>query len=202
MGRRPGSKNKTTIAREQAATEPLNSVEEGFEEEMAEETVAPPPGMTPVAALSGDATILQAIREQTEALTRAMPPAKVPFSRFKTRSAFNPTGARRKLKYVVYQNGYRCNPKTLTDEEFALINSGKIRPGQYLSKLVTVRIEQAASEEDQDKIHIGYHNKTPDQRMMLKEHWRGFGDLLRKIVAESETASARRRQHFEDAEAV
>ena len=210
MPRPKGSKNKATVARE--SKEIMDPVAQDFEEQIEEqdeellagaEEIEPDveddeeeeqpriaPGMTRVAD-TGNNTLLEAIREQTAALTASMPQRKVLFSQFKTRSPFNPTGRRRKLKFIVYQNGYRCNPKTLNDTEFNTINSGKIRPGQYLSKIVTVRVVKADSAEDDDKIFISYNNKTPDQRMMNKDHWNGFADLLNKIVAEGEARKLR-----------
>lgn len=208
MPRPKGSKNRPkaadvieqdTVEQDEAAEEILEASGDEYEEEVDEidevdEAPAKPPrGMTRVDNIS-DSTILDAIREQTAALTAAMPPRKVPFSRFKTRNKFNPSGRKRKLKFVIYQNGYRCNPKTLHDAEFEAINSGKIRPGQYLSKIVTVRVDKASSPEDEDKIYISYHNKTHDQRIMNKDHWNGFNDLLNKIVAESEARQLRVKQ--------
>ena len=212
MGRPKGSKNKSTTAEVDAQVFELDEVEETQELEASEEIeidedadddvedTRPPKGMTRVDQVA-DSSVLQAIREQTAALTAAMPPRKVPFARFKTRSKFNPDGKKRKLKFIVYQNGYRCNPKTLTDTEFALINSGKIRPGQYLSKIVTVRIQKSESAEDQDKIFLSYNNKTPDQKLMNKDHWNGFTDLLQKIVAEVETRQVRMQQRQQHASA-
>ena len=168
------------------------------------ETPKRAPGMTRVADLTASPTnstdaLLQAFREQTAALTDMMPPKKVHLSKFKPVSSFNPSGRKRNLKYVVYQNGYRCNPKTLSDAEFDLINSGKIRPGLYLSKIVTVRVLKAENPEDTDKIFISYNNKTPDQKLMNKDHWNGFYDLLTKVVAEGEARRVRikKRQQLE-----
>ena len=211
MSRPKGSKNKksdvTVIEPDQIEQDfeeqdeelRASAEESEFNEDVEEEDVKPPRGMTRVdqldkPAATGEGAVLHAIREQTETLSRMMPPAKVHISKFKPISAFNPTGRKRTLKVIVYQNGYRCNPKTLHDREFDIINSGKIRPGQYLSKIVTVRIEKASSEEDQDKVFINYNNKTPDQRMMNKDHWNGFTDLLEKIVAESEARQVRVKQ--------
>jgi hypothetical protein len=205
MPRPKGSKNKpksepTDFEIEQAESDEevlaASSEDEDVDDDMAEEDDRPPQGMTRVAEVntsrvSGPNEFLEAFREQTAALVDMMPAKKVPFSRFKTRSPFNPTGRKRKLKVVLYQNGYRANPKTLTDTEFDIINSSKVRPGQYLSKIVTVRVDRAVSAEDQDKLYISYHNKTPDQRMMNKDHWNGFDDLLRKIVAESEARAVK-----------
>lgn len=219
MGRTKGSKNKTTnkaknevvddVDIEQVNTE-VEDLEEQDEQDVEEDDVddedvddAEPtrqvaPGMTRVAdpetIKSSGSELLDAIREQTAALTASMPPRRVLFSKFKTRSPFNPTGRKRKMKFIVFQNGYRCNPKTLTDVEVDIINSGKIRSGQYIEKIVTVRIDKAASPEDSDKIFLSYNNKTPDQRMMVKDHWRNFSDLLQQIVAEGEAKTLRMKQ--------
>jgi len=133
---------------------------------------------------------------------------KVPFGKQQIRSPFNPTGKRnRKLKQRVYQTGIRVNVKTLTDEEIALLNSGKIQPGRYIDRLVTVTVRD--DQEGEPSLLIDYNCKTADQRMNLAAKLgrgggkEGFENMLRLIVKEIEenaaSAKARRRQEVQEA---
>lgn len=222
MARPKGSKNKKTVEREDdindiVAPDPVVPVEddeqeEGYvlspgDEEDAPEVeyeddndpddapVGPPPGMRTVSQIGA---LGPAINQQLDArdsalietLKSIMPLQQVPFARFKTRSSFNPSGKRRLMKRICYQNGYRCNVKTLFDEEISLIE--RLKPGRYIQNLVTVTLERSG-DSDEDKVHIHYSNRTPDQRMTFKNHVRSFVSLLRKCVNEAEARAQARK---------
>ncbi len=187
----------------EAATLGTELVDEGEEYDVdadEEQASSPPSGMTLAGAPTPEATtprqaagdaLLGAIQQQTDTLTRMMPPKKVLISQFEGPTAFNPTGKRRrKLKSVVFQNGYRVNVSTLHDREIALINSGRIKPGQYINKIVTIRREVGAGGEI-DKLFISYDNQTVDQRMTQMSYWKDFEELLTKCIAEAETRKTR-----------
>jgi hypothetical protein len=152
------------------------------------EPVRPPPGMRRASGSQGDA-FLDAMREQTEALKEMMPTKKVGFAAFKPKSSFNPTGRKnRECKVIIYQNGYRIPVHVMTEKEIEL--APKLRPGAFIEKLVSIRREMGGNGED-DKVFISYNNKTVDQRMILKSHWRSLEELYEKCIAEGEARKAR-----------
>jgi hypothetical protein len=81
------------------------------------------------------------------------------------------------LKRMVYQNGYMLTREPLSAEEITLLN--KItHSGRYIERRVEVIVEEGSGD-----LRINYNNKSIDQRLDNKEHWNGFVDLLRKVVA-------------------
>jgi hypothetical protein len=151
----------------------------------------------------------------TQALAAAMqqamgniqrPRVIVPFGQHSVKSAFNVKGKReRPVKYRIYQNGYWCNPRKLFDEEIALINSGKIKPGKYINGLVRVTI--ADEDTPEPAMHFTYKNERADQRMALGSlltgpEKTGFARMLRLIVdertAQDVQAKVNRRKQIQE----
>lgn len=132
---------------------------------------------------------------------------QVPFGMHSKVTAFNPKGkANRPVKYKVYQNGYPVNPRTFFDEEIAMINSGKIKPGKYINSLVRVSITDEDTAEP--ALHFNYKNERADQRMALGSllngpEKTGFGRMCRLIITEREAfdvqAKKNLRKNIEDA---
>lgn len=165
---------------EDAADLEFGDVDEGDDDE----DDAPPPGMKALPVLEArDQAVIEAIKS-------LVPQQQVSFAKFTTKSSFNPTGKRRTMKRICYQNGYRCNVKTLFDEEIALIE--RLKPGRYINNLVTVTLERNP-DGGEDKVYIHYSNSTPDQRMNFKNYVRSFVSLLRKCVNESDARVAARK---------
>lgn len=109
-----------------------------------------------------------------QTLADSQPVKRVPWSKFKTRSPFNPTGnKKRKLTRRIYQNGYPVNIKKLFDEEIAMFN--KIEPGRYMEGLVTIVKVQTGGNTD---LHVVYNNKSFDQRLALKSNFRNLREML------------------------
>ena len=107
-------------------------------------------------------------------LADSQPVKRVPFAKFKTRSPFNPTGnKKRKLTRRCYQNGFPMMIKKLFDEEIDMLN--KISAGKYMDGLVTIIIAQNGGNSD---LHIVYDNKSFDQRLALKSHFRNLREML------------------------
>jgi len=124
--------------------------------------------------------IMQLAKSQ-QAMVDSQPVKRVPWSKFKTRSPFNPTGNRkRKLSRRCYQNGYPMDVRKLFDEEIALLN--QLRPGKYFSGLVTVYEVTTGGNVD---LHIHYLNKSFDQRLALKSEFKNLREMLRGCVEEA-----------------
>jgi hypothetical protein len=129
-----------------------------------------------------------------ESIKAMTPPKKIRFNEFRTRSPFrtpiegaDPTVGRRKAKKLLrtcYQNGHRCNPALLGDEEIQLLNG--LQGGVFIDKLVRVRLE-TGSAGSPDKLWIEYANKTHDQRIQVGDHWRSFVALLRLCTDEAKS---------------
>jgi hypothetical protein len=138
------------------------------------------------------------------------PRVLVPFGQHSVKTAFNPQGKKnRKVNYLVFQNGYRINPKIFTDEEIALVNSGGIKPGRYLNNVLRVVIQDADGVEPQ--LHFIYKNQTADQRMALGTQLTGvektgFARMCRLVIderAEQDKASKRAlRKQMDEAAAM
>jgi hypothetical protein len=124
--------------------------------------------------------LAQAIKEAVE---ETAPIKQVHISRYRAKTPFNPTGAKRaqrpKLNCTFFQNGDKPNPTRLFDEEIELING--LKPGRYINRVVEV-VEKI--EGGERAVEIRYSNKTPEQRFENKNHFRSLLELLRLIHAE------------------
>jgi hypothetical protein len=141
-----------------------------------------------------------------KAVAELAPRKFVQFGRHDARTVFNPTGKRnRQLTRPTFQNGYRVQVDTCSDEEIALFD--QLKPGSYLNKLIRVIL---IDDQDGGQLHINYPNKTADQRMQVAAQVTGypgaktgFESMLRKIVAEQEQnkidAKAARKREIEEA---
>lgn len=148
-----------------------------------------------------------AMKEVVEPLTAMQRRPQVPYGQHSRKTAFNPKGKEsRPVKYIVFQNGYRVNPHVFFDEEIAMINSGKIKPGKYINNLVRVLILDEDGPEPQ--LHFAYKNERADQRMALGSlltgpEKTGFARMCRMIIeeraAQDEQAKKNRRREIEEA---
>ena len=87
------------------------------------------------------------------------------------------------LKGDVYQNGIKLNQEQLYDKEIELCN--KItKSGRYIDRLVEVRVSDDAGAR---VVLISYPDKSVDQRMANKDHWRNLRELLELIVEQQGT---------------
>ncbi len=109
-------------------------------------------------------------------------PKKVPFGRYDPKSPAHPNKAvpRSKLSRACFQNGYRMDPKKLTNEEIDGLNA-ITRPGRYINRRMEVVIQNDGS---QEVLELRYNNKTADQRFENKNHWRNMLDIVTQVVAE------------------
>lgn len=116
-----------------------------------------------------------------QALVDSQPVKRIPWSKFKTRSPFNPTGNRkRKLSRRCYQNGYPMDVRKLHDEEISLLN--QMKPGKYFGGLVTAYEVATGGNVD---LHIVYKNKSFDDRLALKSEFRNLREMLRGCVEQA-----------------
>lgn len=131
-----------------------------------------------------DKTIGRQIAEGiSEGLREIAPPRRVkPGS-----SAFDPKTPFRshkgpRLKGTVYENGVACDEDRLTDTEIGLCNR-ITRSGRYLNRIVDVRVSDDAGAR---VVLLSFLDKSPDQRMMNKDHFRNLTELLTNVVAEQD----------------
>ncbi len=126
------------------------------------------------------------IQELAQAIKTAVeetaPIKQVHISRYKAKTAFNPTGDKKnrpKLNCTLFQNGGRINPSKLFAREIELVN--QVKPGRYLDRKVEIveRIENG-----EKSIDIRYSNSSVQQRMELKNVFRNLTELLEKVIAE------------------
>lgn len=211
MGRPKGSKNKAKVEEVSVAPPKVRkaqrvikapakivATEEAFEDEdegeepeddgLSTSKPAYVPDLRPAAPQAVSAGTADLLAQATIQLGQAIqamndsgPIKKVPFSKFKTKSPFNPTGnKKRKLTRRVYQNHYRVDVKKLHDEEIALLNI--LKPGRYLNGVLTVREIQNGQETD---LHLLYDNKSTDQKFTVMREFRGhFTEMLKRCVNE------------------
>jgi hypothetical protein len=95
-----------------------------------------------------------------------------------------------KLKREFYQNDTFCHDQTLMDREITLLNR-ITHSGRYMNRLVEVITSE-------DAIRIRYNNKTPDQKMELKNFYRSLVELLEIVVKEQEAEDKEAKELAED----
>ena len=83
-----------------------------------------------------------------------------------------------RLRGSLYQNGILCNEDQMYDAEITLANQINTS-GRYINRLVEVILSDDAGVR---VVLIKYPDKTIDQRMENKNHWRSFQELLEIIV--------------------
>lgn len=145
--------------------------------------VVVPAGVSPETLLIAQ-TIAQAI---VAGMAAAAPPRKLSVDEVDQKTAFNPTGKRnRKLPVnAVFQNGAQLFEHLSHDEEIKLI--GMLKPGRYISNIVSVEFKDHDGLRD---VHINYKCGTIGDRMMLKNYWRSFTELLKLCVEEASAKDA------------
>lgn len=114
----------------------------------------------------------------TEGLSKMAPQRIKPgSSRYDPKSPFRSKHGPR-LIGEVYHNGIKLNEEQLYDEEITLCNA-ITQGGRYVDRLVEVLFSDDAGTR---VVMIRYPDKTIDQRMNNKNHWRNFKELLQLIV--------------------
>jgi hypothetical protein len=93
------------------------------------------------------------------------------------------------LKRNFWQNGAQLNHSTLFDREIELLNR-ITHSGRYMDR----KVEIIYTPED---VHIRYANKSPDQRMELKNFFRSLQELLETVVKEQEAEDVEMREDEE-----
>lgn len=142
------------------------------------------PGMTPAFGMEQLATMIgssvaQAIESQS--------PKKIPYGKYEPRTPWQPTKAgAHKLTRPCYQNGIGADEQKMTNVEIDLWNR-LTHSGRYLNRLVEVAFIEDGSV---THVNLRYNNKTPDQRMLLKDEARNLTEMLTLIVAEQELEDA------------
>lgn len=126
-------------------------------------------------------------------------PKKTTFGQYVARQ----NRGRSKLTRECYQNGFRMEASSLSNDEIDLLN--KIdRTGRYINRMVEVIIQDAGTDEI---VEIRFSNKTSDQRFELKGFVRNFLDMLQQITAaqaeerkedEEKLERKQARRHFGD----
>lgn len=114
-------------------------------------------------------------------ITSTQPKRKVTNGEYACLSAQQPDKRKSlKLTRVCYQNGGFMNPTKLTNGEITLLNQIH-RSGRYIDRIVEVIIGRDGSE---DAVDFRYNDKSVDQRMENKSHWRSLEHMLQQIVDE------------------
>lgn len=91
-----------------------------------------------------------------------------------------------RLKGDVYHNGIKLNEDQLYDDEIVNLNNIK-RSGRYIDRLVEVIVSDDAGVR---VVLIKHPDRTIDQRMDNKGHWRSLRELLKLIVEEQNAVAA------------
>lgn len=132
------------------------------------------------------AEAVMALVQNQKTMLETQPVKRVPWSKFKTRSPFNPKGdKRRKLTRRCYQNGFPMNIRTVHDEEIALLN--QLQEGRYINGMVRVVIAENGGNTD---LHIIYKNASADDKLANAAEWRNLTELLKRCVQESSAVAS------------
>ncbi len=122
-----------------------------------------------------------------DGITRTQPRRKVTNGEYKCLSAQQPDKTKsHKLTRVCYQNGGFMPPTRMTNDEIDLLNQVH-RSGRYINRMVEVIIGRDGSD---DAVDFRYNDKSVDQRMENKSHWRSLKEMLEKIVEEQDALDA------------
>lgn len=97
-----------------------------------------------------------------------------------------------RLLKPAYQNGFDVNPSGLSDATITKL--AELKTGHYLNGVVKVIVEDGGA----GAVHLLYANKSPDQRMALRDHFRSFSELVDKIYAEQTARDAERERRRRD----
>lgn len=79
------------------------------------------------------------------------------------------------FSHPVIQNGYEAQARGLSAE--VRERAGTLKAGRYIKNRVTVEVDGKGT------VHLKYPNKDND-RIINREHWRDFTDLINQIWAE------------------
>lgn len=86
---------------------------------------------------------------------------------------------RREMPFPVFQNGYRLDVDSLTDEQLALLP--KLQDGRFFDRKIHVYRSAGPDRE----WHIDYANKSIEDRMNLKTYARDFTEMLQRLTTET-----------------
>lgn len=121
----------------------------------------------------------------------ATAPKKVTAGQYDPKTPWQPDKRKaHKLAFTCYQNGYRIPPKRLNNAEIDFLNR-IVRSGRYINRIVEVAVWDEGGNINLD---IRYSNRTADQKLELKNHWRSFEELVRKIVEEQDAILAKQKR--------
>jgi hypothetical protein len=136
----------------------------------------------------------------TEAINATKPKAKITVANRTKFNPNNPTNRVRRLKQKFFQNYFEVDVDEMTDEVFDLLNSGRLKQGQFVVDarigplLEVVNVKRGS----QIGLHLRYNNAKPDQRMMLDARCPGgLAGYLRACIKEAEEQAERRRARRE-----
>jgi hypothetical protein len=141
----------------------------------------------------------------TGAINAAKPKPKVTVANRVRYNPLNPTNRKRALRRPFYQNFALVDVDDLTDEEYDLLNSGELKPGQFLPDprigplLEVLDVKRGG----QIGLHLRYSNADVNQRMTLENKAPGLAGKLRVCIHEYKAQLAerkRRRDAGEDLE--
>lgn len=119
------------------------------------------------------------------------PIKQIPITRYKNRTIYNPEGLpphkRPKFTRDYYQNGKLISVDVLVPADIAILE--QLKAGRYLGRLVEV-IEREAEGSEMRSLEVRYPSATHDQRIAAGKLFSSFSELLRKVLAEQEAATA------------
>jgi len=150
-------------------------------------------------AAQGEGAIVSAFSQLLEGVREIAAEGKagkqVKFHEAKFQTPWNPTGEARKafLKFPhLYQNGARCEPELMTDEEIQLAN--QLKPGKFLGGKWEVQRKRDKS------LNILYPNGTIAQRFDMAREAGSLANMLKKILVEQEARVERKKRGVFDEE--
>ena len=159
------------------------------DDDEAEDETPPTPAHPPVST-NDLAVAVKALADATRQNLESAPIRKVPLSRFKTRSPFNPTGTKsRKLHSRFYQNGGWVNIDKMMPQEIELFNtlSDLMKPGESVKVKDMLTFSKVQNGGNVD-LHLIYKNKSNDDKLTLKSEFRHLRDMLEGGIEAAQVA--------------
>jgi hypothetical protein len=126
------------------------------------------------AAPASASDLAAALTEQFSAVAEALKPPKR-----KTSGEALVEMTQRQFKYPLYQNGIEAVARNCSDD--TIRKAASLAPGRYLNDVVEVA--RTGRDKDQ-RIFLYYRNRTIDEKMMLRNYFSSFSDLIDKICKE------------------
>lgn len=138
----------------------------------------------------------------TEAINASKPKPKVTVANRTKYNPLNPTNRKRVLRRPFFQNFMAVDVDDLTDEEYDLLVSPELKPGQFLTDprvgplLELVDVKRGG----QIGLHLRYNNADVNQRMNLESKAPGLAGKLRVCIHEYKTQLAERKRRRDSGE--